>query len=175
MDDLRSLVDGLLEESNQVVEGLRARRTREILDRKGESVDQNLSDVTALAALICDVPVSTITLIDSHDQYIRGHVGVAESLLCLPSEEGLCRITIQDPNSPTIIYDALIDSRVQNSPFVNGVYDTVRFYAGLPLTTQDGLALGSICVLDHKPRELTEDQMMALRRLRSLAMRILLA
>jgi len=174
VDDLRGMVDGLLQESTGVVEALRAQRTREILDHKGENVDQNLSDVTALAALICQVPVSTITLIDAHDQYIRGHHGVADHLLCLPREEGLCKITIQDPEKPTIIYDALIDSRVQSSPFVNGDYDRVRFYAGLPLTTPEGVALGSICVLDHQPRELTEDQMMALKRLRALALRILL-
>lgn len=172
-DDLKSLVDDLNAESAEIVERLRQTEALRILGKIGKAPDEALADIAAIAAQICDVPVSTVTLIDDANQYIKGMVGMDESCRLLNRFEGICNLTIQSPDTHTIIYDASEDIRLKGLPVVNGTYDYIRFYAGMPLVTTNGYAVGSMCVIDRVPRKLRKDQLAAVEKLRKLVMRLI--
>lgn len=130
-----------------------------ILDTEPE---QRFDDLTMLASQICDTPMSLITLIDSDRQWFKSRIGldVAETSRSV----AFCEHTIQRPEIMQVP-DAAADVRFRDNPFVTG--DThIRFYAGAPLVTPDGHALGTLCVMDVKPRHLTEGQLRALAALR---------
>ena len=173
-DDLSSIAKSITAESAEITERLRQGEVQRIIDRIGTEPDTNLADIAAIAAQICMVPVSTITLIDDAKQYIKGMVGMSEEVRVLNRFEGICNITIQSPDTNTIFYDATVDDRIKGLPVVDGTYDYIKFYAGLPLVTPAGYAIGSMCVIDRMPRKLRKDQLQAVERLRKLALRILL-
>lgn len=134
---------------------LEALQRYEILDTPPE---QEFDDLVQLAGLICDAPIALVTLIDAERQWIKARVGLAVSETT--RDTAFCAYTILD-REPMIVPDALEDARFAQNPYVTGD-PNVRFYAGVPLVTFDGYALGSLCVLDRKPRELTADQRAAL-------------
>lgn len=115
--------------------------------------------LTQLAALICDTPVSMITLIDDQRQWIKSKVGIA--LEEMPRNLTFCQYAIMG----TIMFeveDASKDERFATNPVVTAP-GGARFYAGWPLIDSEGYALGTLCVLDSKPRKLTEVQTKALK------------
>lgn len=173
-DDLSSIAKSIAAESAEITERLRQSEVQRIIERIGTESDESLADIAAIAAQICMVPVSTITLIDDVKQYIKGMVGMSEEVRVLNRFEGICNITIQSPDTNTIFYDASVDDRIKGLPVVDGTYDYIKFYAGLPLVTPSGFAIGSMCVIDRMPRKLRKDQLQAVERLRKLALRILL-
>jgi GAF domain-containing protein len=134
---------------------LRALEAYRILDTAPEQV---FDDLVTVAAHICDAPMSLITLVDASRQWFKAKVG-----LDLPEtrrEHAFCAHAILD-TQPLIVPDATADIRFADNPYV--VDDpSIRFYAGAPLTTPEGHALGTLCVLDRKPRELTPAQQTAL-------------
>ena len=118
-------------------------------------------DLVAVAAHICGAPMSLITLIDDSRQWFKARVGL--ELAETRREHAFCAHAILD-TVPLVVPDATTDSRFADNPYV--VDDpSIRFYAGAPLTTPDGHALGTLCVLDRVPRELTPDQLAALQAL----------
>ena len=140
------------------VERLAALRRSGILDTPPEAA---FDELTELAAYICRTPISTVTFIDEHRQWFKARVGMQEPET--PREISFCAHAIVE-DGPLIVQDASRDSRFAELP--NVVSDPmIRFYAGVPLRTRDGLALGTLCVIDHEPRELTDDQLAALRAL----------
>lgn len=127
----------------------------DVLDTVPEAV---FDELTSLAALICDAPIALITLIDENRQWFKSKVGV--NLNETPRDISFCAHAIVKQDL-MIVPNATKDKRFKNNPLVVGA-PKIRFYAGMPLITPDGHALGTLCVVDLKPRKLTDAQKSAL-------------
>jgi signal transduction histidine kinase len=136
---------------------LAALRSYNILDT-GE--EEDFDELTILASAVCQTPIALITLLDDKRQWFKSHPGVAEKET--PKELSFCAHAIVEANDIMVVNDATRDKRFADNPLVTG--DTkVIFYAGVPLVNEDGFALGSLCVIDHQHKELTETQTNALK------------
>lgn len=134
---------------------LAALRRYRILDTDPEKA---FDDLTILASHVCETPVALISLIDSNRQWFKSKVGVNVSET--PREVSFCSTAIQQPDL-FVVPDATKDPRFSSNPFV--VSDPkIRFYAGAPFTSSDGHPLGTLCVVDMVPRQLTKSQENAL-------------
>ena len=120
-------------------------------------------EITELAAQICDCPAALVSFIDPSRQWIKAKYGLPAELSECPREISVCKVTICN-NDILYVPDLLSDERFNSSPLVTGGLK-LRFYCGVPLITQDGYALGTLCVVDFKSRELSFEQREALRRL----------
>jgi GAF domain-containing protein len=128
----------------------------DVLDTVPEEV---FDDLTELAARICGAPLALISLVDENRQWFKSRVGVTQSET--KRDVSFCAHAILQ-NDLFIVPDATVDKRFANNPLVTSE-PKIRFYAGAPLVTPDGHALGTLCVLDQSPRELNADQRQALR------------
>jgi anti-sigma regulatory factor (Ser/Thr protein kinase) len=139
---------------------LAALRRYRILDTDPE---QAFDDLTLLASQLCGVPIAAITLIDDDRQWFKSRIGL--NLSQTARNVSFCTHAIQHPNEIMVVPNVLEDRRFANNPFVVGD-PLIRFYAGAPLVTEDGHALGTLCVIDKVPRLLTPGQTQALDALR---------
>ena len=130
----------------------------EILDTPEESI---FDDFTELAAQLCDTPIALISLVDDRRQWFKSRVGLDVSET--PREISFCTHTILGEEIFEVP-DALQDPRFRNNPLVVGD-PQIRFYAGAPLTSPDGYNLGTLCVIDRQPRQLSAVQRKTLERL----------
>ena len=128
----------------------------EVLDTVPEEV---FDDLTNLAAHICEAPVALISLVDENRQWFKSRVGI--SARETSRDISFCAHAILD-DGLLIVPDATKDNRFRQNPLVTG-WEKIRFYAGAPLITPDGHALGTLCVLDKKPRTLRPEQKQSLR------------
>jgi sigma-B regulation protein RsbU (phosphoserine phosphatase) len=114
--------------------------------------------ITSLAARLFDVPISIVSIVDADRIWFKSHHGVdAEQV---DREPGLCASAVLQ-SGPWLVNDARHDPRTLANPLVAGELG-LQFYAGVPLTTQDGFNLGTLCIIDTQPRELTEDEVASL-------------
>ncbi len=143
-------------------ERLEALRSYQILDTPAE---QALDDITLLAAHICEAPTALISFIDSERQWFKSRYGWAD--VESSREISFCaHAIVAADGGELIIPDATQAPRFTDNPYVTARPMLVRFYAGVPLITPDGHALGTLCVIDRVARTLTAEQLSALRALR---------
>jgi two-component sensor histidine kinase len=137
---------------------LAALRSYGILDTPQE---QDFDDVVRIAAHVCNAPISIINLIEDTRQWFKAKIGLG--VRETPLDASICAHAILQPGL-FVVPDTTQDPRFACNPLVTGE-PHLRFYAGALLETPEGLPLGTVCVLDYKPRELTEEQAFTLRAL----------
>ncbi len=151
----------------QEEESIKLLESYSILDTLPEADYDNL---TLIASQICGTPIALITFVDEERQWFKSHAGLDISET--PRDYSFCAYAINDPKNVFIIPDARNDIRFHDNPIVAG-QPNVIFYAGVPLTNEDGLPLGTICVIDHKPKILTPAQIGSLKALSEQTMKLL--
>ncbi|MGB3151655.1 MAG: PAS domain S-box protein [Maribacter sp.] len=134
------------------IERLKTLISYELLDTDPEEI---YDDITALAASICNTPISLITLLDDRRQFFKSHHGT--SLNETPLEVSFCKYLLEEDKEELIIEDAKKDKRFSENTLVVSNPNIV-FYAGMSLKSPNGNYLGSLCVLDTKPKKLSNIQ-----------------
>ena len=138
-------------------------RALAILDTAAE---QDFDDLVLLAAQACGTPIALMTLVSEDRQWFKARIGLdAEET---PRDVAFCAHAILEPAGVMVVSDARRDDRFAANPLVLND-PAIRFYAGAPLVTTAGNALGTICVIDQKPRTLDSDQIATLQVLSRLA------
>jgi diguanylate cyclase (GGDEF)-like protein len=127
-----------------------------ILDTLSE---REYDDVAKLAALICGTPIALISFVDRDRQWFKARIGMPVS--ATSRAHSFCAHAIRQPDDVMVVPDAASDPRFAENPLVTG-FPRIKFYAGAPLVTSEGAALGTICVIDQAPRELSQAQIEAL-------------
>ena len=122
-------------------------------------ITRDLNEIVGLVAEICEAPVALVTLLDQDTQWFKAAVGT--DVKCTARGVSFCNDTIKQTDL-NIIPDLAADSRYNTNPMVTNA-PNVRFYAGAPLITKDGFAIGSLCVIDMEPRNLTPHQQKSLK------------
>lgn len=122
--------------------------------------------VTAIAARLLETPIAIVSIVDSDRIWFKSHHGLDANQI--PRNPGLCASAILQ-SGPWLIKDARSDPRTLANPLVAGEFG-LQFYLGMPLHTHDGFNLGTLCVLDTKPRTVTQEQIDTLEDLASVVM-----
>ena len=148
-------------------ERLRLLDSYSILDTLPE---KDYDDLTTLAAQICGTHISLVSLLDDKRQWFKSHFGLGATET--PKEYAFCAHAINDEDEIFIIPDARKDERFHDNPLVSGEPHVI-FYAGVPLKNKEGLPLGTLCVIDDKPKNLTNDQIKSLKALSHQVMNLL--
>ncbi|NEV94225.1 GAF domain-containing sensor histidine kinase [Psychroflexus sp. YR1-1] len=131
---------------------LAALKSLNILDSLPE---KEYDQITKLVASICDTPIALISLLDENRQWFKSKIGIDH---CETDKDySFCNLAIQAEDEIMEVSDARLDERFTHNPLVEGE-DQVIFYAGVPLRNKDGYALGTLCVIDHQPRTLSQKQ-----------------
>jgi diguanylate cyclase (GGDEF)-like protein len=130
-----------------------------ILDSRSEPA---CDDLTFLASQICDAPIALISLVDADRQWIKSAIGLDTKQT--DRSHTFCAHAIIEPGRVMVVTDATRDDRFADNPLLLAD-PSIRFYAGAPLVTSTGAAIGTLCVIDRVPRDLTSGQLEALQTL----------
>src|SRR5580658_6832536 len=153
--------DELLERlANSEVARLQALQSMRILDTPP---DPAFDDLSALAAEVCGCPAAYISFIDGTRQWIKSLMNLPFSMCEMPRDVAICNTTIGS-GDVLMVPDLSLDERFSGAPIVKGD-PFLRFYCGAPLIDRQGHSLGSLCVVDFEPRELSEAKRLTLRNL----------
>lgn len=139
---------------------LQALKDYEVLDTGAEA---SFDSIVTLASQLCQAPIALVSLVDTERQWFKAREGLGAQET--HRDLAFCAHAIHQP-TPLIVENALEDPRFKDNPLVLGE-PNIRFYAGAPLITPEGFALGTLCVIDTKPRTLTEHQIKGLQALSS--------
>lgn len=138
----------------------------EILDTAHES---DFDDLVKLAAMIFQVPIATVTIMDSHRQWFKAAVGMAVKETS--REISFCTHAL-DLNTSLVVENTMQDDRFSNNPLVLGE-PYLAFYVGIPLHNSENLVIGTFCIMDSKPRVFTSNNLETLQVLANQAMKLL--
>ena len=138
----------------------------EVLDTTGEAA---FDDLARLAAHILNVPIALVSLVDADRQWFKAQYGIDAPEL--PRDVSFCGHVVHT-DAAVVVRDSHVDARFADNPLVTGD-PHIRFYAGMPLRTAEGFVLGSLCAIDHVPREPTPEQLEMLGLLARQVMRLL--
>jgi signal transduction histidine kinase len=123
--------------------------------------EEDFDDIALLASEICGTPMGLVSLVDSDRQWFKAKIGLDVSEM--HRDLSFCAYAIGG-HELLEVPDASVDARFADNPLVSGA-DTIRFYAGAPVVLDGSHSVGTVCVVDHVPRELTSSQRRALRSL----------
>ena len=151
------------------------REEERLIELESFSIMDSLSEdeydnITAIAAGICDTPISLVSLIDDKRQWFKSHYGL--DVTETPKDYAFCGHAIHNHNEIFMVNDSRLDDRFADNPLVTD-NPNVIFYAGVPLMSENDLPLGTLCVIDNKPKELSENQIKLLKALAAQVMIIL--
>jgi hypothetical protein len=132
--------------------------------------EQAYDDNVQLASTLCETPMALVTLIDRDRQWFKSRLGLDDEQT--DRKIAMCDHAIRQPDRLMEVPDASVDPRFAQFPHVTGA-PHVRFYAGMPLVTPGGAAIGTVCVIDNEPRKLDEKQREGLAALARLAMSLM--
>ena len=138
------------------LERLDALRSYQVPETDSEQV---FTDLAQLAAFVCGTPIAALSLIDGERQWFKARVGL--EVAHAPREQAFCQYALHNPGEVHVVPDATQDPLFAHDPLVTAD-PHIRFYAGAPLLTPDGLVLGALCAFDTVPRQLGNDQRTAL-------------
>ncbi|MFB9840947.1 GAF domain-containing protein [Mucilaginibacter ginsenosidivorans] len=131
--------------------------------------DSEFRELVQMASDVCDTPIALLTLLDHDTQWLKVRKGT--DIASMPREISFCDHTIRD-DSVMIVPDATADERFTNNPIVASD-PHIRFYAGASLITNDGHRIGSLCVIDLEPHQLTRQQELLLKMLSKQAVNLM--
>lgn len=131
--------------------------------------EKEFDDITKIASQICETTISLISLIDEKRQWFKSHHGVDATEA--PRDVAFCAHAINDKNHPLIVSDSRNDERFFDNPLVTGDPHVI-FYTGVPLVSPEGFALGTLCVIDDKPKTLSKGQLESLEALGNQVVRL---
>ena len=138
--------------TEQEIQRLEILRSTNLLDTEGECA---FDSITKATAKLCDMPLSFICLVDAERVWFKSLSGM-DGITEIPRDIGFCPYTIQQKGLFEV-QDASLDPRFKDSPLVINK-PNLHYYAGYPLITKDGFALGTLCVMDYKPNSLDEQK-----------------
>lgn len=136
----------------------------------GTEEEKEYNYVAELASSICECPISLVSFIDGKRQWFKASVGT--TLKENTRELALCSHTINDIKNTTYIPDTTKDIRFKHHPIVDGPAN-IKFYAGVPIVSPEGYALGTVCVMGHHAKRLNRKQLKALVHLRDFVQELL--
>ncbi len=134
-------------------ERLAALRAYEVLDTEPE---QAFDDLTLIASKVFGTPIALVSLVDAGRQWFKSRIGL--NAWQTPRRLAFCAHAIARPDEALVVPDALEDGRFADNPLVADE-PGIRLYAGMPLVAEEGLAVGTLCVIDLQPREVAEEQL----------------
>ncbi|WP_045761091.1 GAF domain-containing protein [Xanthomonas albilineans] len=149
-------------------------RRQHALDRYrivGSPPDDAYQDIVQVAASLCDTPIALISLLDRNRQWFKARVGLEAQQI--ERSQAVCDYAIRQPGQLLEIPNLAEDPRFADMPLLVNGDISARFYAGMPLVTGEGIALGTVCVLDIAPRLLNDTQREGLHALGRMTMRLL--
>jgi PAS domain S-box-containing protein len=138
----------------------------ERLEILGTPPEVNFDRIVQLAAQICRTPIALLTLVAEDHQWFKARIGL--EIESTSRADSFCAHAILQPDQMLVVEDTFLDYRFATNPLVTGE-PHIRFYAGAPITTDEGFALGTLCTIDRSPRQLTPAQKNALQLLGHLA------